>query len=180
PAVWIGRPRIWSVPSLPPEAVLDFDRLSALRLTDIRPVPVTGRAFILDPVATGDYLLLARLGENGPVLARTTVECFDLLSTDQTSYTRLDEVYADGSYITEMPISAADLPEGALIRVRIVVAAISFEDGTIEKWIGRDDLDENGVYVVRFVIGPGRFGEAPCHKIEVWLDGKMIGDRAAL
>ncbi|MDZ4199933.1 MAG: hypothetical protein U1E27_11705, partial [Kiritimatiellia bacterium] len=175
PAVWIGRPRIWSEPSLPSEAVLDFDRLSALRLTEIRPVPVTGRAFLLDPVQTGDELLLARLGPTGPVLAKTTVECFDLLSTERTTYEAF-YMLPDGSTVIITPISADDLPDGATIQLTIFIAGVTFDDGSIEKWITKEDLDADGFYYAR-IIHPPDSTRTGCHTLKIWLDGELIGRR---
>jgi len=138
-------------------------------------VPAAGRQFTLDPVAPGKEVLLARLGAQGPVLCSTTVEAFRVLSSMYTSYDPAGRL-ADGSTIMVMPISANDLPDGAQIRVQIIVAGVTFEDGSIEKWIDRDDLDENGIYYLR-VIHPQSDSFPMCHLLEVWRDGAMVGRR---
>ncbi len=175
PVVWAGHSRTWPCPALPSEAVVDFDRLGFLRLAEVLPTPSTGRAFQLDSTGSGESILLARLGAGGPVLAQTTVDAFKLLSSTSTGYQPV-EYLGDGSVIKVMPIVAGDIPEGAQIRLNIFIAGVTFEDGSVEKWIGREDLDANGVYFARFVHTPGHTLSS-CHTLEVWLDGDRIGLR---
>ncbi len=174
-ALWVNRPRNWVNPGLAPEVHVQCDQ--GLRLHEQEPPPVDVRSFNIDAFRTGKYIVIGRLGgPEGPVLCRTVVPVFDLLSTNQTGIAATGEVLADGSRIVAMPVSAADLPDGALIRLRIFVAGVTFEDGSTEMWISAGDLDSNGMITVRFIY-PENQPTSVCHTLEIWQGGEIIATR---
>ncbi len=173
-ALWVGRPRDWLCAALPAEAHIEHD--IGLYLREHHPVPPAGRTFALSAAGSGSYVVLARLGAEGPILARTRIEAFDVLASNRTGYRHEGEVLADGTRVIVMPVSAADLPEGASLRLQIIISGVTFEDGSRVKWIHREDLDADGLYHVRFLVSPDHDG-TPCHRFEVWQDGVRIGRR---
>lgn len=174
-ALWINRPRRWRNPGLAPEVHVQCDQ--GLRLHEQEPPPAGIRSFEIDAFRTGEYIVIGRLGgPEGPVLCRTVVPVFDLLSANQTGIAATGEVLADGSRIVAMTISAADLPDGALIRLRIFVAGVTFEDGSTVMWISAGDLDSNGMITVRFIY-PENQPTSVCHTLEIWQGGEIIATR---
>jgi len=174
-ALWVNRPRLWTQPGLAPEVHLECDE--GLRLNEQLPPPAHVRGFILGALRPGSYGVIGRLGgPNGPVVCRATIEAFDLLSTNQTGVAFTGEMLPDGSRIMDMPISAGDLPAGAMIRLRIFVAGVTFEDGSTEKWISAEDLDAHGQITVRFIYPEGQ-PTSVCHTLEVWQGGEIIATR---
>jgi hypothetical protein len=170
-SAWVGQDRIWACPDIPNEAVVEAD--PQLTLTQIRYLPGGGREFDLMTDAIEPRYVIARLGTNGPVLAATVVEGFELYTGGDVSLIVV-EVLPDGSQVIEMRTIQSPVPEGLTIKLAIIVAGITFEGGGTELTLDSDDFDEYGVNTVTF-IRSASCQTSVCHTTKVYEGTQLIG-----
>jgi hypothetical protein len=96
------------------------------------------------------------------------------LSVEATySYLSIVETYADGSVMVQSQISLSEVPDNLRINLKIFVAGVTFDDGTIERWVTAADFDEYGVYKYRMIRAPGAY-TGSCHNIKLYQDNTLL------
>jgi hypothetical protein len=110
--------------------------------------------------------VVARLGPQGPVLASAEIKGFQLASGSATGV-QVVRTYEDGSQLIEMGLVMSPVRAEVTVKVRLIVAGVMFEDGTIEKTFTAQDFNELGEASVRF-IRPQEARSSVCHNIEAF------------
>jgi hypothetical protein len=122
--------------------------------------------------ADEEHYLVARLGQNGPILDRTIVDAFWVQATVDGVY-YLVETLADGSKVLENRLIAGYLPDSVTLRLQIFVGGGTFDDGTTQRDITVNDLSDEGEYIYRMIIPSSAY--VPCHHIKAYQDETYIG-----
>ena len=170
PRIVFGNSRGWTVAGLPAEAEIDADR----HLSFEEVAPINGdRRFNLSSNSTGNATVLARLGKNGPIITRTTVHT--LVDYDYTEpYWLIVDIFDDGTELWSASLNlGGDIPDDLSVKIRIFKAGVTFLDGTVEKIITNDDLDELGVYRY-YMLRPKSSRGSTCHMTTIYQGGEQI------
>ncbi len=168
--VYFGaRDRNWS-PLLPEKAVLEHDpHLSVNEVT----IDGESRRFSLGAGSTQPSTIVARLGENGPIMDSTHVEAVVDYRNSNGTWS-VTEVFADGSRLVEITIQLSDVPDDLRIELTSIKAGVTFDDGLIRRTVKAEDFNESGVYRYRMIIAPGVDGSS-CHKVNFYQGDTWIG-----
>ncbi len=113
----------------------------------------------------GDYGLLARLPEGGPVVAKLPVHVTAYAGATSGQYQLVGSSAVDGYITISVPLVLAGLPEGYTVRVKIIRAGVLFENGTTTLVLGTGDFID-GQYMLRFLY-PETMQGGYCHYVEV-------------
>ena len=132
----------------------------------------TARRFLVGSSHTAGRTVAARLEENGAIYGSSEIVAVDLRSGLE-SYVRIAERLGDGSHVVEMGVVSKNLPPGFRMKISIVVAGVTFEDGSIVQWLSADDFDANGLAKVRFLKSAGTLTSV-CHRIEIFVGDEKI------
>lgn len=159
PAAWVGNTRIWDNPDLAPQAVIEAD--DRLVLTELGDLPAGGRQFELGIDAGEPRYVIARLGEEGPILDNARVDGFRVFSGTET-YLQVIETFADGSQLIAMGLTLSPVLSQVTMDLTIFVGGVVFDDGRTHEQLYPDDFDELGRYEVRF-IRPASAQSSVCH-----------------
>ncbi|MEI6150245.1 MAG: hypothetical protein WCS01_14190 [bacterium] len=160
PLFW-ARPRTWSCPDIPADAVVESDASVTVARNG------TAHTVTMDDVDDAHYLL-ARL-PGGPVLASARLEGFWVRTSTLSRY-KVVEVYEDGSALWENTLVCGPLlPDGCRVNLHIFIGGVTFDDLTLTRDVRPSDLDATGCYTYRML----RSGAAPgsdCHTTKVYDD----------
>ncbi len=169
---WLGWGREWSVPEIPEGISVVGDE----RLTAFTVAPEAGRAVIQAySDDTRERYIAARIGENGPVLATQKVSGIGIYSSNST-YVAEVEQYEDGTRLYEMLVVKNPNRKDVELKLRIFVAGVLFDDGTVEKSLTAADFDEIGCAKVYFIYPP-ETKTSICHNLSAYQDGEYMGLR---
>lgn len=172
PAAWTGRTRLWEVPGLPVEATLQPDnRIAILPSAEL---PDGGYAFDLTVDAPEDRRVLARLGENGPVLAAATVQGIQIYGASQTGAYFIDQ-FPDGTFLVETTVVQSRVLSDVVARLNIIVSGVSFDDGSGVKYLHPEDFDDLGMAKLRFIMPEG-IKTSTCHRIRAYQNETHLGN----
>jgi hypothetical protein len=166
PACMLGRARPWDCPDVPPEAAVEADETVALT----RNGQTLG---ITMSKVNRDHHLVARLGQDGPVLAAAKLNGF-WIQAAVDSYLWVVEQNED-SAVWQQEVVAKAVPADVDIELSIFVAGVTFDDMTIERWITSADLNELGEYDF-LMIRPNSVEIPTCHTIIAYQDGVCLGE----
>jgi hypothetical protein len=181
-AAWVAKGRFWDCSSLPPEAVLEYDpRLKVVPISPTEhrlqlpdPPPAwNGRQYRLTNDAAEARYIVARLGDNGPILASTVVQGFRLFNCYDT-YLKYVQIFEDGSQLIEEAFVLSPVLPDLTVVVRIIVSGVTFDDGTLVKTLTARDFDDLGVCRVRYVRAAG-IKSSVCHTTKAYQDGMLVG-----
>ncbi len=154
----------WLCPAVDKSLHVEVDaRLEALEQP---PFPDVGREFRLFENGFGTRHTIARLGEDGPVVARGTVRVVRVYNAAQGGHYTL-ATFPDGSQLVRTTLFAEQLPPGGWIEVRIIVGGVTFLDGTTLIRLTAADFDASGQAHVDFV-KPADLETATCHQTTVF------------
>jgi len=161
-------PRMVAAPDLRPDMPIETD--AELRAS----VESSGMesALTLFSAADGDFRMLSRLGEDGPILDAARAVSF---WGDNGSYYRTLETYPDGSSLAEMVLFLGTIPPDLIVKLEIHVSGVFFEDGTRYKTITAADFDADGLFRMRFVRSAG-ITTSVCHHTSFYQGTVLIGD----
>lgn len=162
--------RSWINPNITTETIVKADSYINMFETDIQP---SGRD--LDFQATQDKTgyVIARLGDDGPILDSEEIEVIEISSSSSSGGVQVIETFEDGTVLIENSIVLSEVPDDISVYLKIFVGGHTFEDGTIEKWLTKDDFDEFGVAKYRILRDEGA-STGVCHKIEIYQDGVLL------
>ena len=167
PICVVGLGRTWTNTGIPDDASIQHDRNLQLRAHALNSA---GYRYDLLMNASGKACVVARLGENGPVMDSATAT--GLTWSSNRSYLTTIQTYPDGSRVVEGSLVLSEVPEDLLIYLSISMGGLMFDDGTSMKIITAADFDENGVYRYRFLVPAST--NSTCHSFELIQDGVII------
>jgi hypothetical protein len=173
PDCWAGQKRIWNLPTVAAQAVLEAD--ARLLFEQTGDLANNGRQMGLLTGQNEPRYIVSRLGTNGPVLASARAHGFQLWSSTDT-YVRVIQRYSDGSQLVEMLLILSPTPSDIVVRLDTIVGGVTFEDGTISKLLSPADFDALGRHAVRF-IRPATARTSVCHSIKVFQGSDLVGYR---
>jgi len=173
PAVWVDKVRDWDCPGIGEEIAIEPH--PEIRIADKGPLAGGGRIYGLSSTSPGARYVLARLGDNGPVLAREAVRGVDLSSSSET-YVKVMETYSDGSKLLEMGVVTSPIESDVDIQLDIFAAGVTFDDGTIFKVLTASDFDALGETSVRFIKAAG-VQASVCHWFRAYQGQDFLGQR---
>jgi hypothetical protein len=162
--------RDWLCPGVPTNAVIEYDADLSLGSS---PLAGGGRTFSLQTDTVDDRHVVARLGEDGPVLDSATVRGIDM---DSSAYGTVDiiETYPDGSRLIEVAIWMSATPANLRMLLDITAAGVLFDDGTRTRLVTAMDFNAFGEYRYRMVKGP-LVQTSVCHKTFIYDGATYIG-----
>ena len=137
----VGVERNWNNAGIPQEAVLEYDD----QISVFRNNTVTGANISFYGRSSGRANIVARLGEDGPIMAATQISILDSSTHKSDGYYKVIETFDDGSKLIEGKIILSEVPSDLSIRLAIYTTGTTFLDGTIVKILTAADFDENGV-----------------------------------
>ena len=85
------------------------------------------------------------------------------------------ERYEDGSQLWQNQLVAKNVPSTVAIQLVVVTGGVTFDDLTLQRWIGVGDLSDIGEYYFR-MIRPASVGSSTCHSIKAYQDGVLLGE----
>ena len=173
PAAWTWMQRNLNLPNLAPEAVLQADsRLTCF----IGGTNANGAVQLtLGTDVNEARSIIAKLGTNGPILDATQVQGFDVWSGNQ-AYTKILQVYPDGSQLVEMMVVASPVETNVTLELQPIVSGVMFDDGTVDKILTATNFDALGQCPVRF-IRPASATTSVCNSIKAYQGNYQIGYR---
>jgi len=163
PACLPGKERPWDNPAIPEAAVLEND--THLNVTSEQ-LPGTGRTLNLLISRDETAHIIARLGEDGPVMANARVEPMTL-NAQGVRFLKHLKTFRDGSTMYENRLTLGHVPDNLRIKLNIFVSGVTFEDGTISKTITADDINELGEIRYRMLLGKD-VQASGCHNMRIW------------
>ena len=169
PVALIDKARSWLNPGIAPETVVKSDSWIDIFESPLDP---TGRNFEFKATADKTGYVLARLGENGPVTDSKEVRVIQI-SIIPSGKHKVIETFADGSILVEATIILSYVPPDIRIHLRMYTGGITFDDGTIERWVTADDFDQYGVYKYRILRADGAY-TGICHADEIYQGDERI------
>jgi hypothetical protein len=176
----VGYPRIWELPLVPRDLSIGADAWLTLAEQDTTaPAP---RTFVATATEAGPARVLARLGEDGPVLAAATVSSFHFASATETAESSVVEVLADGTRVVQIGyVIDGRIPADLSIWLRLYVTDAVFANGDTWYHLTAADFDANGMARLMILKAPGRGTAFVCHWIKPFgsRDGSPDGDAAA-
>ena len=167
PVCYLNEYRAWDNPYIADEAVITSDREMNLFESDLNP----GRRLELKITQNKPARVIARLGEDGPIMANAKISALDVEAT--TSYLSVVETYSDGSVMVQSQLNLSEVPDNLRVYLKICVSGITFDDGTIERWVTAADFDEYGVYKYRMIRAPDAY-TGTCHNIKLYQDDTLL------
>lgn len=172
PAIWRFRERSWTWEGIPEAAVIQSDHLDL----SVLETGADSRTFkLLRREVFEDVHIVARLGENGPILASVPTDGF-WLRTTINGYLLLLKTYEDGSQLIQDRLFAQYLPDTVRVNLTVSVSGVVFDDGTLEKNLTRDDFAELGE-VTSCYIRPYGSTTSVCHSTKVYQGDDFVGQR---
>ena len=171
PAAWVGRVRSWNCAGLPGSAVIESDaNLPMLLVTNL---PLGGKRFKFQCLASEPSYVVARLYPSGPILASSRVNAFRLYSSTQTDIEVVESLPGGAEVVRMSLVQSPMLPE-LTARVSIVVGGIIFVDGSLVKDLRYTNFNPLGEAAVYFLRPPGA-ESAVCHKTSAWQGNDLLG-----
>ncbi len=182
-SAWVGKRRFWDMENIPPEVVIEADpRLKLTRVSKEEraqqiptppPLGINGHQYSVIADAAEPRVVVARLGANGPIIARSVVEGFRLFNWYDT-YLRYVQIHDDGSQTIEEAMILSLMRPDIKVVVRIIVSGVTFDDGTLTKTLMADDFDTLGICRVRYIRADG-VKNSVCHVTKVYQGDTLIG-----
>ncbi len=171
--------RTWSCTNLPSAAVVQVDE--AVQIVETVPTNqmadatalITRQFNLYTEELHGMHTMVARLAENGPILASTPIKVFDLTNNPDGVALVVDR-FGDNE-LWEVGLFADNLPDGVEIHVDIFAGGVTFDDYSLSKIFTKADLDENGQVRFRMFHPNDRAGSI-CYNVKIYVDGQLIGN----
>lgn len=170
PYAVVGLDRNWSNPSIPSEAVLEYD--DSITVYCVAQA-TKGYNISFYGKKAGDAWITARLGENGPVMAGCKIDILDCRTHKSDGYYKQIETFRDGSMLIEGQIALSEIPADLKIVISIYTAGTTFEDGTITKTLTAADFDATGICRYR-MLKSATSATATCSGISLYQGNTFI------
>lgn len=157
----------WVCTNLPPPVVLDADpRLSVVasssaQIAQLHPplmaLGTNDRVYRIQHAVFEPRYVLARLGQNGPILASTSIQGCDC-SIAPESALKLVSTQNDGTQVVEGTYVLSPMVTNVTVILKILTAGVTFDDGTLEREVQPADFDGLGVYKATYLRSSGLDG----------------------
>ena len=174
PDVWVGTPRDWANPNLPTSGII-IQADSRLGVTALP--AASGQTFELVIDAPELRVMLARIDDgtgHGAILDSALVQGVDVSSNTETGIYQYG-VLADGTRQVQMRINIEQaLRPGLRVKVQIIAAGVTFDDGTRVKWLTAADFNAYGEASVNFLMAPDAKSSS-CNRIYLYQGGTALG-----
>jgi hypothetical protein len=166
PFIWRGKQREWSWPNLPEEVVIQTAGM-AIKQTD-------GTYFIQRDEVLEDVKIIARLGENGPIIKTLSTKAFWARDVVE-GFVAIIENPGDDTHITKDNLFGFQIPEGMNIEVSTITGVV-FIDGSRKKIISKKDFNEFDIWILELIKTADKRG-ASCHWYNVYQNGILVGQQ---
>jgi hypothetical protein len=120
-----------------------------------------------------DVNIVARLGEDGPILACIPTKAFWIRNAVE-GVMFVTQAFDDGSLACTETMFGVKLPDGAIIKMTANGAGILFDDGSTVQNLTKGDFDEIDQYRVNMIKSATRQGGL-CHTYSVTQNGVLVG-----
>lgn len=159
-----GTPRGWTLPGVPAGLVLDHDpRLALTAATALQPAGRKMSATWMGNRAARP-VVLARLGEGGPVVAATRLNVFKLVDAAESGDAHLVDVLPDGTRVVEISYFInGEIPADFSLWIDFMVTDAVFADGSTRYHLTADDFDASGVARIKIYKAAGDGPAFVCH-----------------
>lgn len=117
--------------------------------------------------------MLARLYENGPILASTELSTF-WIQNAADGYFWPVERYED-SELWEVESIVKNLPDTVDLQIKVIVGGVTLDDYMVERWITEAEYDDSGIYRFR-LLHPNDAESSTCHSFRVYQGGLLVGE----
>ena len=117
-------------------------------------------------------MMLARLYPGGPILDTARLDTFWVQNATE-GYFWTVETYED-SELWEIQSVAKNVPDTVDIEIKVIIAGVTLDDYTLERWLTNAAYDDMGEYNFR-LFHPNGAGST-CHTFTLYQDGVMIGE----
>ncbi|MFT4177118.1 MAG: PA14 domain-containing protein, partial [Luteolibacter sp.] len=144
---------------------LKLDVSEPVRASQKSELPGGGTRLRLETHGDGDFGLLARLPEGGPVVTRVPIETSAYAGATTGQYQLVGGSEIDGYITVSIPLVLSNLPEGYTVRVTITRGGVMFEDGTTSRILTAEDFAD-GQLMLRFLY-PKNMQGGYCHRVEI-------------
>ena len=178
PAVWKDRERQWNWEGLPEQAVVEA--AWPLTVKEIDAISEGGKSFTLNVErAERDPYLVARLGNDGPILSSVKVDAFWLRSGVEGRIRQIENTEEGGAVYAER-IIAWGLPPTVDLCLEALTSGVYLggEDLQLARVITSSDFNEFGEYPYELITVEEDLPS--CHKLDVYQDDLYIGSRRKL
>jgi len=166
PACLLGATRTWACNNMTDDVVLDVDNTVTLSGSN-------QSVGLKMTKVNKDHYILARLSENGPIVANKKLDGF-WVQASVDSYMWFVEDYGD-SQLWNNEMVTKYVPDTVDIELKIFISGITFDDQTLERWITNNNLDALGEYTFG-LIHPDSVQASACHTIKVYQDSVLVGE----
>lgn len=164
-------PVTWDNPLISDDVLLEIDH--GVLLVKQADLPAGGTRFAVSSANIEESYVIARLGEDGPVLGHATVRSLRVATVSDTAMDTL-QVYPDGSKLIGVPVIVNNLTDDTRVEIEIFVQGVTFEDGTIFKVLTKADFDQYGRIYLKFIYPAGVDGSI-CHRVHVYEGDAYLG-----
>lgn len=172
PACLVGRERLWSFEGMPSNVVYEVDETVEMEVLPQTTNSTLQTVTLKANDTNGKHVMLARLYEGGPILAKTELSPFWVQNaTDGYFYTV--ERYED-SELWEVESVVKNLPDSVDLQIKVITAGVTLDDYTLERWLTNADYDETGEYRFR-LFHPNSKAGSTCHTFKLYQNGQFIG-----
>lgn len=162
--------RPWVVEGLDARVSLEAD--SSVLLLEDAPT-ATARRFQLKAPPQGGSLL-ARLGENGPILTAFPLEVLVSQHTQKGTMT-IVETFEDGTQLWKLVLDfGGPVPDDLVVTLDIFKAGVTFEDGTLFRTVTAADFNSDGTYTY-YMLRPPTTSGSVCHRVRVHQGNTYLG-----
>ena len=121
----------------------------------------------------GKHIMLARLYENGPILASTPLDTFWVQNAVDGYFWTVERF--EDSELWEVESIAKNLPDTVDVQIKVVVAGVTLDDYTLERSLTAADYDDLGEYKFR-LFHPNARKSSTCHTFKLYQNGQFIGE----
>jgi alpha-tubulin suppressor-like RCC1 family protein/Ca2+-binding RTX toxin-like protein len=119
------------------------------------------RSYSLNATSTTDATIVARLGDNGPIMGSVAVNPIRIESSTVGNWNVVDTL-EDGSQLVEVTIALSEIPDDLVISMSMWHGAATFLNGTGSMTITAADFNSGGMYKY-YLILPAGAGTHACH-----------------
>jgi len=187
PACLVGRTRTWSFSGMDTNVVLEADASVDMTSTagsiyvvetqaDGTLVTNTQEQITVNLTAhktNGKHIMLARLYENGPILASTQLDTFWVQNAVDGYFWTVERF--EDSELWEVESIAKNLPDTVDLKIQVIIAGVTLDDYTLSRWLTAADYDDLGEYKFR-LFHPNARKSSTCHTFKLYQDGQFIGE----
>lgn len=163
-SVAAGAERVWNLPGISTGLSLDHDpRLEFTGTTELPPSGMRTTALWTGGRAAHS-MVLARLREDGPIVAATRLNVFKLIDAAENGDAHIVEVLPDGTRVVEISyMIEGEIPADFSLWIDFYVTDAVFADGSTRYHLTAADFDEFGIARIKIYKAAGDGHAFVCH-----------------